>query len=431
MSSAESKSKRKSDNISPITIIASIERDIQNLLLEITIRSQKDSLSSIIESLKILSKKLEADYSIVSDYSGAKPSINQSKIENSSTKLDDKTSEGQTISSYQEEIAKLKEEIEKMKKNKKNSDTETQLTIYIEEKEKLLLQINELQKIDKDNKGKISTLEECLKSLNGEYDQLSILYGNVLEKNKKNEKNISDLKNQNKDNKKYMDEIIETNQQLKEKIITLEKDYKLVSEELKNNNKKLNNLSKIYQNSENLNKKLVSEITTKDERYKIVKLMNEKLEAKSKKIIQRMQSVLEIESKANEFSKVKMKLEETIKHLTEKIKDLTNLNENLTKNNNNLENENSRFKNEINNLKQNIDKIKKDSEELIAKNNELENKFKINLRLGDTINSSTNNQGNGNNLTLGQNNIGKRNFFSSSMTNFTKHTNSSENKGKK
>ena len=31
-----------------------------------------------------------------------------------------------------------------------------------------------------------------------------------------------------------------------------------------------------------------------------------------------MQSVLEIESKANEFSKVKMKLEETIKHLTEK-----------------------------------------------------------------------------------------------------------------
>ena len=172
MSSAESKSKRKSDNISPITIIASIERDIQNLLLEITIRSQKDSLSSIIESLKILSKKLEADYSIVSDYSGAKPSINQSKIENSSTKLDDKTSEGQTISSYQEEIAKLKEEIEKMKKNKKNSDTETQLTIYIEEKEKLLLQINELQKIDKDNKDKISTLEECLKSLNGEYDQL-------------------------------------------------------------------------------------------------------------------------------------------------------------------------------------------------------------------------------------------------------------------
>ena len=144
MSSADSKSKRKSDNISPITIIASIEREIQNLLLEITIRSQKDSLTSILESLKMLSRKIEADYVTNTEYSLMKPSGNTSKIESTTVKNEEKE-----VSNSKEEINKLKEAIEELKKMNsvyKESNIESQLKVYMEEKEKMLNSINDMKK---------------------------------------------------------------------------------------------------------------------------------------------------------------------------------------------------------------------------------------------------------------------------------------------
>ena len=146
MSSADSKSKRKSDNISPITIIASIEREIQNLLLEITIRSQKDSLTSILESLKMLSRKIEADYVTNTEYSLMKPSGNTSKIENTTVKNEEKED-----SNSKEEMNKLKEEIEELKKMNnlyKESNVESQLKVYMEEKENMLNSIKNNEQLE-------------------------------------------------------------------------------------------------------------------------------------------------------------------------------------------------------------------------------------------------------------------------------------------
>ena len=83
----------------------------------------------------------------------------------------------------------------------KESNIESQLKVYMEEKEKMLNSINDMKKKESEKEEKIQALEECLKRLNSEYDQLSVLYGNAIEKNKKSDKIITELRNQNKESK--------------------------------------------------------------------------------------------------------------------------------------------------------------------------------------------------------------------------------------
>ena len=183
-------------NISSHSLIYSIEKDIKNLINQITEKQQLETLYYILEGLQLLSKTI--------------PNENF------------------------EEMERKKERIEKY--NKVYYDIEL-LDNYLAKQE------ND----DNQNTKKILSLEECLKELNNQYNNLIIKFGEVVEKNKEIESNIDKKEIKVKKYNKNLDEEKKKNNELKKKVVDAENRFKLSIQELKNSQSNSTFLKKKYE----------------------------------------------------------------------------------------------------------------------------------------------------------------------------------------
>ena len=309
-------------NISSQTLILSIEKDIQNLINQITKKEHLETLYYILEGLKLLSKTIPDDNYF-----------------------------------YENELERKKERIEKY--NKVYYDIE-QIDNFLEKS-----QNNENQ-----NTKKILALEECLKILNNEYDDLSKKYGDVIEKNKEIENTIDKKLNSVKKYNKNLDEERKKNNQLKKKVVDAENRFKLSIKELKTTQTNTNSLKKSIKNKDDVNKKLIEELNTKDEKYKIIKKMNVKLEKEANTILKQLNKILKIGEKAQEVQENKKKMEEIINTLNLQLNEIVKENEKLLENNQLLNNQIIVNQKEIIELKKENEILKNEYNNILNLNNE-------------------------------------------------------------
>ena len=268
------------------------------------------------------------------------------------------------------------------------------------------------------NMSKLEALQTCLTQLNADYEKLSILYGNTLTKNTKQ---ISDMQSHLSQTTSSLNDLISTNQQLKSQIISLESKNASLTSTLSSIQKKLTNIKCLHQKADTTNRKLQNEVTIKNERYQVIKDMNEKLELKAKKILHQMESVLQIEEKAEEYEKEKEKYESCIKELEEELKELNEVNGGLRRKNVELENEVERCRGDIADMKMKIIMMKGESnaewdeEEGNAEDNEYVNmnsnmkyRMNVNVKFGDDVNVDEEKE------------KMKKQFFSASLNNYVR-----------
>lgn len=270
---------------------------------------------------------------------------------------------------------------------------------------------NNLPSNSPSSSSKLEALQTCLNQLNTDYEKLSILYGNTLTKNTKQ---ISDIQSHLSQATSSLSNLISTNQRLKSQIISLEDKNASLTSALSSIQKKLTNIKCLHQKADNTNRKLQNEVNVKNERYQIVKDMNEKLEMKAKKILHQMEGVLQIEEKAEEYEKEKEKFEHCIKELEDELKELSEVNGGLRRRNVELENEVERCRGDIADMKMKIIMTKGElneewgEEEGNADDNEYVNmNYRMNMKFDDT---NTNEE------------KVKKPFFSASLNNYIRES---------
>lgn len=391
MSKSNTSSLKKKNDISINAILVSMENNIQLLLNEITIRGHKTLLNDIHNSITLISKKLEGTNPIA-DFNQDGHSNKNNKDISSSYNNDELHLMPED---KEEELNTLKEKSKDMKKAMLDHEEK----INQLEKEKIQLQSdleeqhNTNYQLTEDKK----TLENCIKKLNEEFNKVSLEYETVLLSIKSKDKMTNDLKAQLAGSKRENENITSINNNLKERIVNMEKKYKLMTEELTISNKKNTILSKRIENAEAVNKQIKTEMTEKEEKHEILRQMNNKLESKSILILKRMKGYyVGIDKKVNHYVQQISDMDYSIKELNKSLLKQKTENEHLNKANKEMMNEKETMDNESKKLNERNAELQSINEELSAKKNELEQKLKVNLRVGEHI-SIYNNNSNSNN----------------------------------
>lgn len=390
MSKSNTSSLKKKNDISINAILVSMENNIQLLLNEITIRGHKTLLNDIHNSITLISKKLEGTNPIAD--------LNQDGHSNKNNKDISSSYNNDELhlvtEDKEEELNTLKEESKDMKKAM--LDHEEKMNQFENEKMQLQSDLEEQHNTNYQLTEEKKTLENCIKKLNEEFNKVSLEYETVLLSIKSKDKTTNDLKAQLAGSKRENENIASINNNLKERIVNMEKKYKLMTEELTISNKKNTVLSKRIESAEAVNKQIKTEMTEKEEKHEILRQMNNKLESKSILILKRMKDYVGIDKKVNHYVQQISDMDYSIKELNKSLLKQKTENEHLNKANKEMMNEKETMVNESRKLNERNAELQSKNEELSAKKNELEQKLKVNLRVGDHI-SIYNNNSNGNN----------------------------------
>jgi len=411
--------------VSSKTIISSIEREISQLIQDTNIRSQKNKLISIQETLKILSKKLSYHTKSDSLNQGGTKEINcetfgnkkesysavQSKYA-SNNNIDDimkSKQESEALNKfYENEIREINEKlrntgIEKYDdKNQNSIQSSPENENKILKKDKILTRldnrIDQLTNLIQDEKNKnnqyvlqIKHLEDDLKSLSNEYNTLNNKHSRLQSECEVLEKTINDFKKNSTDNRNKFDELIKINSDLKAKFIESENTLRLHNEDIKSLLKKNSNQQKLLEDLENKNKILSTELNYKEERLKSIRMINSKLENKSKMILKKFENIKFFEEKTNEVNSNNQKMLEVIEELNAKYKNEISETEKLRELIDTINTENTNIKNEMEENRKQMILMKNLNDELNSKNVDLEKKFKSFLESKDNLNTSTSN----------------------------------------
>jgi chromosome segregation ATPase len=412
--------------LSPKTIISSIEREISQLIQETNIRSQKNKLISIQETLKILSKKLFNHTKSESMNQGGTKEITYEPYDHKKDSYSAIQSNYASNSKNIEDIMKSKEESEALNKfyeneikeiNEKLKNTGIEnfynnnlnaLKNYSENENKILKKdeilikldqrIDQLTSLIQEEKNKnneyvlqIKNLENNLKSLSNEYNTLNNKHLRLQNECEIAEKTINDIKKNSNDNRNKFDELIKINSELKTKFIESENTLKLHNEDLKSLLKKISSQQKIIEDLENKNKILNAELSYKEERLKSLRMMNSKLENKSKLILKKFENIKFFEERTNEVNSNNQKMMEVIEELNTKYKNQIADTEKFRQTVDDLSQENSNIKNELEDNRKQLILMKNLNDDLNSKNAELEKKFKAFLESKDNLNTSNSN----------------------------------------
>jgi hypothetical protein len=443
-SAKSGKSSRKKSDISPTTIIASIEREVSDLIQEISIRSQKNKLISINESLKLLNKRIASggstsdhhqkekdnDYNMPSYQRQISYNEELHKMQEINIKLKE---EIETIVRQSDvEIKKLREEIKDLQNKISNSSIINEGDNKLAKKDEIINKLN--QKLEQVNYMhqeersrnnnfllQIKNLEEALKTLNIEYNNITIKFAKTQSESEFYEKTISDLRRNLSENKIKFEELCKINQDLKTKLIENENVLKLHLEDLKSSLRKNASLQKQIEAFENDNKNMYQELSYKEERLKAVRFMNTKLEQKSNQILKKFEAFRLFEEKTQEVTSNSHRMLEVIEELNKKLNLESNENDSLKKQLEMRSNETSKYIKDLDEMRKQIFTLKQMNEELVNKNNELENKFKRSLEQRAGIESKENSfiQGNRTNLVTGDIKPSKGGFHSNALNNLS------------
>lgn len=372
-------------NISPLTIISSIEKELKELQPELT-KTQKTKIISIQESIKLLHKKLLSVSSNNNYQQEIKyiPSIIESS-ENSS-KLDEE------MNQIRQENIKLKSEVallnhllqDKAKAINVNESSINDFHFVLnEEKTKnnlLLLQVK--------------TVEDNFKTLNKEYQALSEKHEKVLKDMESLCQVSSEMKRRTNDNKYKYGDLAYINSELKKKLLSYENNINTHNEDIKTLMKK-NNTQKIrIEELEKVNKALNAEVNYKEERIKVIRLMNAKLESNTKKLINKWGSLSQIEEKNTQIAQEANEAFDSLREMNEHLTYESCANKNLQLQLQQAINNNQLLQKEIKNLNDINSSIKEMNKDLLMKNKELETRLEVEFKKKENNILSTTYKGN-------------------------------------
>jgi chromosome segregation ATPase len=299
---------------------------------------------------------------------------------------------------YEEEMKKLKEDnnaftnkgssfigntsiIENEKNLQKKDETIKKQNKKIEE---LMVLLSEERELQNENILRIKILEETLKKLDREYENLVNKYTETNKENDTIHKALNQYKANFGDNKSKFEELISINSELKEKIIQNENSIKTHLDDIKSLLKKNALLTKHNEEFDKQHKLLTTEVASKDEKLKVIRHMNNKLEQKSQQILKKWDIFKAFEEKSKEDTDKASRLLETIEDLNKSLHSQTREIELLKRKLDMTANENLKYNVEVDELRKHISNLKQANEELLNKNNELEQKFKRSLEQRNT-----------------------------------------------
>lgn len=435
--SVKSSNKKKSD-VSFTTILSSIEREINDLIQEISIRAQKNKLMSIAESVKLLGKKYaseskEANASGVINTYASKDSNVGTYIRSNSVCFEDynKLREDFEIvkKNSDNEIKRLKEEISNLQNKLNNNSMMLDIEGKLQKKDEIINKLN--GKVDqmsylfseekvKNNQLVIQTrnLEEALRTLNSEYNSISQKYGKLQNETETLERTIADLRKNNQDNKYNFETLIKANNELKSKLIESENTLKLHTEDLKSLLKKHAFQQKYLEEVESKNKQLSADLSYKEERLKALRHMNTKLEQKSNQIVKKWEAFKLYEEKSNELSQNSQRMAEMIEELNRRLNQESYEKDTYRRDIDTVVGERNKLLADYDELKKQLYTLRSANEELMSKNTELENKFKRSLdqRTGGESTTSS----------LAKDRMMGKTYHSSTLNNMNLSTNSKQ-----
>jgi chromosome segregation protein len=414
-SGKSSKSVRKKSEISSATIINSIEREISELLAEISIRSQKNKLLSIGEYLKLLYKRLPLETKeSATSFIRRDSSVNSILHKTSSNEENKLKEEINTLkSNYEAEIKNLREEIADLRKTKEKESSNALSNINItnanllqsnKKLEETNFLLSEERQTNKSLNLQIKGLEDALKVLNSEYNSLSFKYGKIQSDCEFLEKTLTDMKKHNHEYKDKFEELAKVNTDLKSKISDYDTNYRLHNDDVKSLIKKISSQQKTIEDLEIKYRQSSAELAYKEERLKAIRLMNSKLEQKSQQILKKFEAFRLFEEKSNELSANSQKMYEIIEDLNSRLTQEAEEKDIQRKIAEKLGNQINKLSTEHEEVKKQLLSVKLLNEELLTKNSDLESKFKRSLdyRPGDSKDNS---------------HIKGKNFFSNAMAN--------------
>ncbi len=385
--------RRKKSEIGSSTIIASIEREVNELMSEITIRAQKNKLLSIGEYLKLLVKRFPLDVKESSNTLQSKESTTNIPLSKSNSDGEIKFREEIKLikTNYENEILNLKEEIEKLKnvnriKEKESNNTLSNISMTnanLTQLNKKLEEANYLLSEEKQNNKnlilQIKSLEEALKALNAEYNTLSFKYGKLQSDCDFLEMSKNNMKKNSHDSKDKFEEIVKLNSEMKQKLLDYETNIRLHNEDVKSLLKKIAIQQKTIEDYEVKNKQVLAELAYKEERLKAIRLMNSKLEQKSQQILKKFEAFKLFEEKTNEMTANSQKMYEMIEDLNKRLMQEREEKEIQRQVNERLSYQISKTNSDFEEVRKQLQAMKSINEDIISKNSELENKFKRSL----------------------------------------------------
>lgn len=356
---------KKKIDISPITILTLIEKELKELLPELT-KTQRAKIISIQESLKVLNKKLYF------------PSNIHEEVMTMTSGIDSKESK----SKFDEEMKILKEENIKLKSELSH------LNYLLQDQAKVInrneLSTNNFRAIINEERTKnnllllqVKTVEDNFKTLNKEYQTLSEKHELVLKEMGELCQVSSEIKRTTNDNRYKYEDLAQINTELKQKLLSYENNISTHNEDIKILMKKNNSQRLLIEKLGRTNKELSAEVNYKEERIKAIRIMNAKLETNTKKLINKWASLSKIEEKNIQISQEANEAFETVREMNEHLTYESSANKNLQMQLHQAVNSNQNLQNEIKNLSDINVSIKEMNKELLNKKTELENRFEV------------------------------------------------------
>ena len=359
---------KKKYDISPVTILSSIDKDIKELLVDVP-KGLKPKLFSLQDMIKMLTKKLSSE-EFLSKQNSSLLSKNESQSQIDRTqKIENELSE------LKEQNEKLKNEIKRLSQNltdsqnkiTKNLNANMQFKFILEEerneKKMLLLQVK--------------TVEDKFKTLFEEHKALELKHQELL-----NELSImsnlnSDMKRNTNENKFKYDELIQMNCELRNKLSSYKSTMDTHVKELQAQMRKNAMLSSKIDKITKKNKELSADVTLKDEKINVLRAMNIKLEKNSNNIIKKWDTLSKIEARSSQMNnEANEKALDSLRQLTLQLNDQNQINNQLKESIQILSFEKENLLKDINNAREEIKLLRFSNKEISDKCRQYEETFK-------------------------------------------------------
>jgi hypothetical protein len=416
--SAKSAKSNNIREISPSTMISSMEREVSEVLQETTLRSTRNKLMSIQETLKLFSRRFKQDTNSNRTRNSTDINLKRhtiSEFQHNSFNFEDilrSKEEAERLNlKYESDLKKLRDELKFMATDSNFANTaENKEMIKDETLSKLNLKLEQLNfslNEEKDRNSQLVThiksLEDTIKSLDGELEIISYKFKLISNESESYGKNLSEYRKCNNDLKLKFEELVKINSDLKSRIVDNDNSLKLQTEEVKSMIKKNSTQSKLIEELEASNKLVKTEMNYKEQRMKALRKMNSNLEQKSLVILKKFESIKFLEEKSSEAYNTNQKMLDLIEDLNSRLKKESLECDHLRKFIQDVTVERNRIKIENDNLKTELSKVRSQIEELGYKNHELETKIKLSVDSKDMRESKVKNRKASSNTT--QNNL--------------------------
>lgn len=428
---------RRRIDISPQTIITKLESEVNDLFCEIPV-GLKPRLVSIQETIKLLSKQINslvrettvANSNMNYTYQYSQPyqqgnsaamnryqqnmqdniMIKQQKMQMSNNEngtidenvIGDRVNQIVQSSQIENELVSLRTENNTLrtqvsKLSQSLSESQSKMNKNMTSSVEYKSQLDEERNKNKMLLLQVKVVEDNFKTLSEKYEDLDTKHQELLNELSVLSKINSDMKKNTNENKYKYEDLIAMNNELQNKLVAYESAIKNHSDDLKVMMKKNASLTSKINELTKANKALTADVAYKEERLKAIRIMNSKLEQKSKCLIKKWDSLSQIEQRSNQISQDANEAYDSIRLLSTRLEKEVESNKNLNQNIQKIAYEKEQLLQEINKIKNENKVLKIMNKEITDKYKEIEDTFK------NKINESVKNMNSRSNMALSTN----------------------------